>query len=51
MRVEITGEKVRGEWARVTFTFHCKGGKSESGEEALVKTDAGWRLQVLGQGK
>jgi hypothetical protein len=24
VRVAITGEKIRGEWARLTFTFHCK---------------------------
>ncbi len=51
VRLEIAGENVRGEGARVTFTFHSKGGKSEPGEEAVVNTDAGWRLQVLGQGR
>lgn len=51
VRLEITGEKVRGEGARVTFNFHFKGGRSEPGEEALVKTEAGWRVQVLGQAK
>ncbi len=51
VRLEIIGEKVRGEGARVTYNFHFKGGRSEPGEESLVKTDAGWRLQVLGQAK
>lgn len=51
VRLEITGEKVRGEGARVTYNFLFKGGRKEPGEESLVKTDAGWRLQVLGQAK
>lgn len=50
-RVEITGEKVRGEGARVTLVLHFKGGGTEKGEESLVKTAAGWRLLVLGQGQ
>lgn len=51
VRVEITEERVRGEGARLATKFHFKGGNTETGEEALIKTPAGWRLQVLGQGK
>lgn len=50
-RVEITGQTVRGEGARVTLVLHFTGGATEKGEESLVKTPAGWRLQVLGQGQ
>ncbi|MBK8648700.1 MAG: hypothetical protein IPN16_19575 [Gemmatimonadetes bacterium] len=51
MRVEITGEKIRGEWARLTFHLPLQGRKSEPEEGSGDGTDAGWRLHLLGQGK
>jgi hypothetical protein len=50
VKVEIVSEKVRGEGAIVNFKFHYKGGKSEDGHEELSKQDAGWKIQLLGQG-
>ena len=49
-RLDVTEERVRGEGATVAFVFRFKGGKSEPGNESLVKTAEGWRIQVLGQG-
>lgn len=49
-RLDVTEERVRGEGATVAFVFRFKGGKTEQGNESLVKTADGWRIQVLGQG-
>ena len=49
-RIDVTAESVRGEGATVAFVFRFKGGKSEQGNESLVRTAEGWRIQVLGQG-
>ena len=43
--------EVRGEGARIALKFHYKSAPEETGEETLLKTPAGWRIQVLGQGK
>lgn len=50
-RVEVKDERVRGEGARLAIVLHYKGGKTERGEESLVKTASGWRVQVMGQGR
>ncbi|MBL8981948.1 MAG: DUF4878 domain-containing protein [Gemmatimonadetes bacterium] len=50
-KVEILTERIRGEGARISLKFHYKSAPEETGEETLLKTPAGWRIQVLGQGK
>jgi hypothetical protein len=51
VRVAITGENDPGRVGALDLHLPLQGRKSEPGEEAVMETDAGWRLHLLGQGK
>jgi hypothetical protein len=44
--IEILKEEVRGEGATVYFRIHFKDGKTEDGNEPLIKEDGQWKITI-----